>query len=150
MKNKVATVATIVVILAYFASALLISIAQTPPFMIAFVVCLFGITSAYGYTVLSPLRPLRKNLTFRMSGTFTMLVGYLVLWFYWGSGDGPFSPYNGLFGSRITLYCGPFPSGCFQINSWLIFAALVITSLMLLWPLKTMMAQAPSRTVGST
>ena len=145
-----ATITTIVAILAYLALALLISMAQTLPFMVVFVACLFGVTSAYVYTIIGSPRPQRKSLTFRISGTFTMLVGYLVIWFYWGSGNGPFSPYNGLFGSRITLYCPPYPAGCIQISSWLIFAAFVIASSMLLWPLKTMMAQVPRRTVGPT
>ncbi len=135
MRSKVA-VATILAILAYLALAVLISVAQTPSFMVGFFVCLFLITGAYVLAILSPHRPNKRRVVLGLSGVITMLVGYPVLWFYWGSGDGPFSPYDGLFGSRITLYCGPFPSGCIQINSWLIFAALIIASLMILWSIR--------------
>lgn len=143
MRRMVAVTATVAAVSAYLALALLISTAQTRLFMIGFAVCLFGTTSAYIYAILGPSRPHRRNLTFRLSGVSTMLSGYLVVWYYWGGGDGPFAPFNGLFASRIIAYCAPSePGACIVIQAWLWFAAFVIASLMLLWPLKMMMTQS--------
>ena len=162
-----AIAATTLALLAYSGLALLISANQAPLFMYGFLTGLFAITGVYSAILLSPHRPNRRRVAIGVSGVVTMLVGYLVMWFYWGSGDGPFSPYNGLFGSRITLYCFPPPNyGCFQINSWLIFAAFIIASLMILWELRPRgnpavmaryltprrirgMARQPNRTHGS-
>jgi hypothetical protein len=60
MRGTVAIVATTAAILAYLAMVLLISVAQTLPFMVGFVVCLFGITSAYVYATLGRTRPNRN------------------------------------------------------------------------------------------
>lgn len=65
-----------------------------------------------------------------------MLVGYLALWNYLGSGDGSLTPPNALFASRITLYCGALPnSGCIQVQAWLWFAAFIVASILLVWPM---------------
>ncbi|MDE1858769.1 MAG: hypothetical protein KGI26_06870 [Thaumarchaeota archaeon] len=78
-----------------------------------------------------------KQKILRVFVAVAVLATYLVVWFYQGSGDGPYSPYNALFGSRITLYCLPPPSfGCFQLNAWLILAAILVIDWMVLWPVR--------------
>ena len=80
---------------------------------------------------------LREQRSLRIFVAAAALATYFGAWFYLGSGDGPFSPYNGLFGSRITLYCLPPPSfACFQLNAWLMLAAILVTDWMVLWPVR--------------
>lgn len=129
--------ATIIVALSYIGLALYLTIGLATYVHIAgFGVALFVLTSAYVVVLVRAYTKERLKVAIRISGVATMLVFYFAIWEYWGSGDGPWAPAHGLFGSRINLGCNGFGGGCFFLNSWLIFCALVLASVLILWPLR--------------